>query len=99
MINVNDYGKIEVTKAAFTDMANIASSKVKGIYPVKTGGNIAECSFKNDELLVSLEIKVKQGIDIVNTSARLQNKVYELILEMTGISCRKINVEIEGFVK
>lgn len=99
MENINNYGKIEVSKKAFNDIGNLAISKVKGIYPVKTGASICDCSFKNNDLTMTLSIKVKTGIDVVTISAKLQSLVHEMIADMTGINCKKINIDIQGFQK
>ena len=99
MKTVNEYGSVEISKSAFEDIANIAASKIKGIYPNKRNGGIAECVSKDDDMTLNLSIKVKSGIDIAKTSSRLQSKVHELVEEMTGIDCKKINVNIVGFLK
>ncbi|MBQ3419254.1 MAG: Asp23/Gls24 family envelope stress response protein [Erysipelotrichaceae bacterium] len=98
MKNVNDYGNLEISKAAFDDMANIAAAKIKGIYPAKKNG-ISDCSVKDGDLIINLNIKVKSGNDINKISTKLQNKVHEIIEEMTGIDCKNINVNILGFIQ
>ena len=97
MKTVNEYGSVEISKSAFDDIANIAASSIKGIYPGKKNGNICDCVIKDDEMTINISIKVKSGIDVVRTSARLQAKVHEIIEEMTGIDCKNINVKIVGF--
>ena len=99
MKTVNEYGSVEICNSAFEDIANIAASKIKGIYPNKRNSGIAECTMKDDELIINLNIKAKTGIDISKVSSRLQSRVHELVEEMTGIDCKKINVNIVGFVK
>lgn len=97
MKNINEYGSVEIEKEAFDDMANIVANKVKGILPAKKGG-IADCTVKDGELIVNLNIKVKTGVDVNKTSSKLQTKVHETIEEMTGIDCKKINVNVLGFI-
>lgn len=98
MKNINEYGSVEISKNAFDDMANIAASKIKGITAYKKSG-ISDCSFKDGDLIVDLNIKIKSGTDINKTSTKLQSKVHEIIEEMTGIDCKKINVNILGFIQ
>ena len=98
MLNKNEYGNINVSKNALNDIANIACGKVKDVYPLKKDGEIANCSYKDDEIKVVLTIKVKQGADIAKISNKLQSKVHEAIAEMTGLDCKSIDIDIEGFV-
>lgn len=97
MKNTNEYGSIEISKEAFDDMANIVAGKIKGIMPAKKSG-ISDCVIKDDEITINLNIKVKTGIDVNKVSSKLQTKVHETIEEMTGIDCKKINVNILGFI-
>ncbi len=98
MLNKNEYGNINVSKNALNDIANLACLKVEGVYPVKKDSNVATCVYKDDELKVSLSIKVKQGVDVMKVSNKVQSKVFEAIGEMTGLDCKTVDVEIEGFV-
>ena len=98
MKNTNEYGSVEISKEAFDDMANIVANKVKGIVPAKKSG-ISDCVIKDGDLTVNLNIKIKTGVDVQKTSSKLQTKVHETIGEMTGIDCKKINVNVLGFVE
>lgn len=98
MINKNEFGSIEISQKAYEDMVMIAIKGVKGVAPSKKDTNKIECTFKNDELKLHIEVKMKSGIDVVKTSNKLQNKIHEIILEMTGIDCKNIDVEVVGFV-
>ncbi len=97
MINKNEFGSIEVSNKAINDIANICVNKTKGVYSTKKDGSSA-CNFKADELKVVVPIKVKQGIDVVKTCNNLQSKIKESIGEMTGLDCKSVDIEIEGFV-
>ena len=98
MLNKNEYGSIEISKNALNDIANIVVSKVANVYPLKKDGGFASCVYKDDELKIVLTIKIKQGIDVAKLSSKLQAKVREAILEMTGIEPKSIDVDIQGFV-
>ncbi len=98
MLNKNEYGNINVSKNALNDIANLACLKVEGVYPVKKDSNVATCVYKDDELKISLNIKVKQGMDVMKISNKVQSKVFEAVAEMTGLDCKSIDVEIEGFI-
>lgn len=98
MLNKNEYGNIEISKNAINDIANIVASKTANIYPIKKDGDFASCIYKDDELKIVLTINIKQGVDVAKISSKLQAKVREAILEMTGIDPKSINIDIQGFV-
>lgn len=99
MLNKNEYGNIKVSKTAINDIANIAASKVSNVYPVKKDGEMSSCTYKDDELKIVLSIKVKQGVDVTKVSSKLQSKVYEAILQMTGLDPKSVDINIDGFVQ
>ena len=39
------------------------------------------------------------GVDIVKLCSKVQDEVKENILIMTGVECKKINIDIQGFEK
>lgn len=98
MLNKNEFGEIKVSKNALNDIADIAASKVNNVYPLKKDGSIASCTYKDDELSMTLNVKVKQGVDVTKLSSKLQSKVYEAITEMTGMEPKSVDVSIQGFV-
>lgn len=99
-IKDKDIGIYEIAPKAFEDIASLACEGVKNVYPVKKDKNYAEAKIgKNDELSILLTVKVKQGVDIVKLCNKLQDEVAENILLMTGVECKKINIDIQGFQK
>ncbi len=97
MINTNEYGKIEVSNKAINDIADLALDSIDEVYPYKKENNCV-CSFKDDELRVTVLIKVKQGCDVVKKCNLLQSKIKEAIVGMTGIECKSVDIDIQGFV-
>ena len=95
---INDIGNYIISEKAFAEIAQIACSNIKNVFPAKKEKNFVECKFtKNDELSLKLSIKVKKGIDIVKLCTKLQDEVKESILLMTGVDCKKVNIDIQGF--
>ncbi len=91
-------GNCIISEKAFEDIARIACSNIKNVYPAKKDKEYAECKLlKNGELTVKLMIRVKKGIDIVKLCGKIQDEVRENILMMTGVDCKKINIDIQGF--
>ena len=99
MKNKND-GTYVISNKAFEDIASLACKSIKNIYPIKKDKNIAEASVnKKGELVITLHIKVKQGVDIVKLCNKIQDEVAENILMMTSRECKRINIDIQGFQK
>lgn len=99
-INNKGNGTYVISSKAFEDIASLACADIKNIYPVKKDKNIAEANInKKGELVITLHIKVKQGIDIVKLCNKIQDEVAENILLMTSKECKKINIDIQGFQK
>ena len=93
-------GTYEITNKAYEDIASIACQGIKNVYPVKKDKSYAEAKIdKNSDLSIVLSVKVKQGVDIVELCNRVQEEVAENILLMTCTECKKINIDIQGFVK
>ena len=91
-------GNCIVSEKAFSDIASIACSNIKNVYPYRKDRDFVECKFnKNNELTVDLSVRVKKGIDIVKLCTKIQDEVKENILLMTGVECKKVNIDIKGF--
>lgn len=94
----NEIGTYEVSEKAFKDMVNIVCSNIKNIYPVKKDNDFAECKiYKNGDLGITVSIKIRKGCDIVELCSKLQEEINENILLMSGIECKKIDIDIQGF--
>ena len=71
-------GNYVISEKAFKEIATIACTNIKNVFPYKKDKDIAECKFnKNKELTVNLSIRVKKGIDIVKLCTKIQDEVKE----------------------
>lgn len=95
----NSYGKVELNNNVFKDVALISLEKVKGVYPVKNDSSFCTVSYKDDKLKLLLKIKIDIGTDVVKVCNKLTESVHESIESMTGIDCKEINIDVQGFVK
>ena len=94
----NDIGNYVISEKAFKDIANIVCSNIKNIYPTKKEKEFAECKLnKNNDLSVTVALRIKQGVDIVKLCSKIQDEIKESILLMTGIECKRIDIDIQGF--
>ena len=96
----NEIGSYTISEKAFEDIASIAVKNVKNVYPVKKDSEFVECKInKNNEVTIKISLRVKQGVDIVKLCSKVQDEVMESVLIMTGVECKKINIDIQGFEK
>lgn len=90
--------KYTISEKAFEDIAAIAVKIIKNVFPAKKGSEFVECKInKNNEISIKISIRVKQGVDIVELCSRVQDEVNENIMLMSGVECKKINIDIQGF--
>ena len=94
----NEFGNCIISDKAFKEIANIAISNIKNVYPAKKDKDLVDVKFnKNNELNINIPIRVKKGVDLVKLCSKIQDEVAENILMMTGIECNEINIDIQGF--
>ena len=94
----NEIGSYTISEKAFQDIAAICVSGINNVYPAKKDKDFVTCKFgKNGDLTIDLFIRVKQGVDIVKLCKKIQDEINENILLMTGVECKKINIDIQGF--
>ena len=96
--NKNDLGNYTISEKAYREIATIACSNIKNIYPYRKDKEFVVCSFdKNGDLSIDLSVRVKKGIDIVKLCSKVQDEIRESILVMTGVECKQVNIDIKGF--
>jgi len=97
-LNKNEMGSYVIEAKAFKDIAQIACKNVKNVYPAKE--EFVTCKYsKKTGLEFVVSIKIKPGIDVVETCKEVQDVINENVLLMTGVDCENINIDIVGFVK
>ena len=94
----NEIGTYIISEKAFKDIAAIACGNVKNVYPTKKDNEYVECKINKDgQPEFTISVRVKQGVDIVKLCNRIQDEIKEAVLLMTGIECKKIDIDIQGF--
>lgn len=96
IINNNVSGTLTISLKAFKDIVTVVLSRVEGVVPAKN--DFVSCQYKDNDLKMRINVKVKQGKDIVKTCAFLQNQIHESIMEMTGVDSSNIDIDIAGFI-
>lgn len=95
----NEKGKYIIQNKAFKDIAQAACLKVKNVKPAKKENDFVDISVdKNKMMLISVSIRIKQGVDLNKICLNLQEEINDNILLMTGVDCKNINIDIQGFI-
>lgn len=109
-INYND-GSVKISDEVISVIAGMAASEVEGVYAmggsVVSGitelfsgkKNVAKgikVDMQGDEIAVDIHIVISYGVNIPDTSCKIQEKVKDALESMTGLSVLKVNVYIDG---
>ena len=95
----NEIGTYVISEKAFKDIAAIACSNIKNIYPTKKDNEFVECKLsKTGEPAFTVAVRVKKGIDLIKLCNKVQDEIKEAVLLMSGIECKQIDIDIQGFV-
>ncbi|MBQ6368219.1 MAG: Asp23/Gls24 family envelope stress response protein [Erysipelotrichaceae bacterium] len=88
-------GKASFSTDVFVDITETALKKTKDVTAAKK--DPIDVSYKDKKLSVSIAIRVLLGTNVVKICEALQTRVHDNILEMTGIDCQDISLDIAGF--
>lgn len=97
----NELGLIALSKSVFETIAQIVVEEEETLFlndqmnPFKYSIN---CKIQNDQLIISVDVKVKFDANVNKSCAKLQDKIYENIAHMTDYTPDEIDVRVVGFV-
>lgn len=97
----NNAGVIALSKSAFQTIAKIvieedenmklAESATPFKYPIV-------CKIANDQLILSVDVKVKYSANVNDACSKVQRKIFENIEHMTGYTPDVIDIRVVGFI-
>lgn len=97
----NNTGIIALSKSAFQTIAKIvieedenlklAESSTPFKYPIS-------CKIANDQLILSVDVKVKYSANVNDACNKVQRKIFENIEHMTGYTPDVIDIRVVGFM-
>lgn len=97
----NTNGMIALSKTVFQQLAKIAVDEDEelilneGVAPFKTP---LTCKIQDDQLILTLEVKVKYNVNVNEACSRLQARIFESIQHMSDYKPDVIDVRVVGFV-
>ncbi|MBQ1288701.1 MAG: Asp23/Gls24 family envelope stress response protein [Erysipelotrichaceae bacterium] len=88
-------GKASFAIDVFVDITEAALAKTKDVVPAKK--DPIDVEYKDNKLNVAIAIRMLLGSNVVKICEALQTRVHDNILEMTGVDCQNISLDIAGF--
>lgn len=95
----NENGTCSVSYKSLTEIAEIACLDVKNIEVNKKEDYVSVNLSKNNELVITISIRIAKNADVVKTCKCLQDTVSDAYQLMTGITPKEININVNGFIK
>ena len=100
--NKKENGMIALSKHVLEAIAGYAIEEEEdnGCYlaPKTTFRRPVFCKVANNHLSISIDVKLQYGLNINTTCEMIQNKVYQVMQQMTDIKCDDIKINVVGFV-
>ena len=98
--NKKDNGIIALSKHVLEAIAGYAVEEENGCYlaPKTTFRRPVFCKVVDNHLTVCIDMKLQYGLNINATCEAIQNKVQQVLQQMTDIKCDDIKINVVGFV-
>lgn len=97
----NDLGLVALSKSVFETITQIVIDEDETLVlndPVNPFKDSLNCKIQNDQLILTMDVKIKHNVNVKDACAKLQNKIYENITHMTDYTPDVIDVRVVGFV-
>lgn len=107
--NVNNVNNVAISDDVFTLIANIATSKVEGVYGMHVGAlsNIfsrnnyskgVKIEKTDDDIILDIYIDVKYGYNVTKVAIEVQESVKNEIEGMTDLQVKSVNIHVEDII-
>ena len=90
-------GLIALSKGVYETIAKISMDEVEGCLLVDAKKSVV-CRIENNRLHVSVDAKVKYGVNVNRICEEVQDRITQNIQLMTNLKCGSVDVKISGFV-
>ena len=96
----SDVGQIAINKKVFESIARIEIDEEQNqLVPDSSRfKNAVNCKIDKDSIILTIDIKVGYQLNVNEICSRLQDKIYNSILHMTGVKMDLIDIKVTGFI-
>ena len=106
-LNNDNQGQLKLSNEVILVIAGMATNDVDGVYSLIEDTNTQAYSkklitkgisvdYKDDEIIVTLNIIVKYGFDIESVAREVQLKINDALENMIGFESKTVNVVVAG---
>jgi uncharacterized alkaline shock family protein YloU len=107
----NELGTIRISDEAIGVIAGLAALEVEGVASMAQGavdgiaemlgikpphGRGVKVEVSEEEVHIELNLIVEFGVDIPGVCQKVQDKVWEAVEDMTGLTVARVNVSVQG---
>lgn len=97
----NNLGIIALSKSAFQTIAKIVIEEDESLQLAETSTPFKypmSCKIQNDQLILTIDVKVKYSVNVNETCNKVQSKIFENIEHMTEYTPDVIDIRVVGFI-
>ena len=96
----NEVGQIAINKKVLESIARIeVEEEHANLLPDSARfKNAVNCKISNDSIVLTVDIKIGYQLKVNEICSRLQDKIYNSILHMTGVKMDLIDIKVTGFM-
>lgn len=97
MNNKTELGTIYIKDKAIKEIVAIAIKKTKFVRPAKKDLAFIDISSKNNNISLDVDVKVKEGKDIIKITAAAQKNIADAISDFTSAKVNKVKISVVDF--
>lgn len=97
MHNKTELGTIYIKDKAIKEIVAIAIKKTKFVRPAKKDLAFIDISNKNNNLTLDVDVKVKEGKDILKITNLAQKNIADAVSDFTSAKVNKVKLSVVDF--
>ena len=97
MHNKTELGTIYIKDKAIKEIVAVAIKKTKFVRPAKKDLAYIDISNKNNNLTLDIDVKVKEGKDILKITNLAQKNIADAVSDFTSAKVNKVKLSVVDF--
>ena len=97
MHNKTELGTIYIKDKAIKEIVAVAIKKTKFVRPAKKDLAYIDISSKNNNLSLDVDVKVKEGKDVLKITSLAQKNIADAVSDFTSAKVNKVKLSVVDF--
>ena len=97
MHNKTELGTIYIKDKAIKEIVAVAIKKTKFVRPAKKDLAYIDISSKNNNLTLDVDVKVKEGKDVLKITSLAQKNIADAVSDFTSAKVNKVKLSVVDF--